>query len=318
MDQTGKCTQTQKQRNQCNSGKNMPQDKSWRRWIIDTIIDDLFCTHEEADTRIFLHAEDMSKRGYTDVVIRSPDTDVEVIAIHFQQRISARLTFVSGTKDKLRIVDVPALVNKLGSDVCAALPGLHALTGCDSWSAFFGKGKKTALGVIQNDQEICKGLALLGVSQTVSASLHSSCEQFTIHLYGSTAADINTARFELFCKKNLQSQSLPPTADALQKHVERVNHQVYLWKQSLAPQPAISSPIGKGWELCNNKLSIKWMTRSPAPISLMELVSCSCKTPCATRRCSCQHAGLPCTPACKCGDHCINKAVQSTSDSEDE
>ena len=31
-----------------------------------------------------------------------------------------------------------------GEDVCKALPGMYALTGCDNTSAFVGKGKRQA------------------------------------------------------------------------------------------------------------------------------------------------------------------------------
>ena len=39
------------------------------------------CTHEEADTRLFLHAKDASKEGFKKITISSPDTDVVVIAM---------------------------------------------------------------------------------------------------------------------------------------------------------------------------------------------------------------------------------------------
>ena len=37
-----------------------------------------------------------------------------------------------------------AIGQSLGGYVCKALPGIHALTGCDSTSAFVGKGKRQA------------------------------------------------------------------------------------------------------------------------------------------------------------------------------
>ena len=35
-----------------------------------------------------------------------------------------------------------AIGQSVGEDVCKALPGMHALTGCDSTIAFVGKGKR--------------------------------------------------------------------------------------------------------------------------------------------------------------------------------
>ena len=37
-----------------------------------------------------------------------------------------------------------AIGQSLGEDVCKALPGMHALTGCNSTSVFVGKGIRQA------------------------------------------------------------------------------------------------------------------------------------------------------------------------------
>ena len=42
-----------------------------------------------------------------------------------------------------------AASEKLGADICGALPGFHAFTGCDSVSAFAFRGKKTAFKLLQ-------------------------------------------------------------------------------------------------------------------------------------------------------------------------
>ena len=44
----------------------------------------LECTHEEADTRLLLHALHGAKIGYAAVVISSPDADVAILAIALQ------------------------------------------------------------------------------------------------------------------------------------------------------------------------------------------------------------------------------------------
>ena len=40
------------------------------------------CSHEEADTRIFVHARQAAVEGYTTLMIKANYTDVVVIAIH--------------------------------------------------------------------------------------------------------------------------------------------------------------------------------------------------------------------------------------------
>ena len=39
------------------------------------------CSHEEADTRLFLHVADAVKKGYRKLLVRTVDTDVVVVAI---------------------------------------------------------------------------------------------------------------------------------------------------------------------------------------------------------------------------------------------
>lgn len=44
-------------------------------------VPELSCDHEEADTRILLHANHMSQAGFGNIIIHTPDTDVFLIAI---------------------------------------------------------------------------------------------------------------------------------------------------------------------------------------------------------------------------------------------
>ena len=39
------------------------------------------CSHEEADTRFFVHVNDCAKTGHSKIVVRTSDTDVIVIAV---------------------------------------------------------------------------------------------------------------------------------------------------------------------------------------------------------------------------------------------
>ena len=55
-----------------------------------------------------------------------------------------KMLFCIDTKQRRRYLNMTAIGQSLGEDVCKALPGMHALTGCDSTSAFVGKGKRQA------------------------------------------------------------------------------------------------------------------------------------------------------------------------------
>ena len=70
--------------------------------------------HEEADTRMMLHAADCSDICPR-VVIESPDTGVAVLAVYVVTSLSCQQMWVkTGVRDKLRYIPIHALVQKLG------------------------------------------------------------------------------------------------------------------------------------------------------------------------------------------------------------
>ena len=48
------------------------------------------CTHEEADTRIFLHVWHAVREGYKSVMIDASDTDIVVIAIFLMPSLTTK------------------------------------------------------------------------------------------------------------------------------------------------------------------------------------------------------------------------------------
>ena len=79
------------------------------------------------------------------MVISSEDTDVFVLALAFKSFVPSSVYIKCGTQARTRYIGITHVVQRHGSEVCRCLPGLHAFTGCDSVSAFSGKGKMTAL-----------------------------------------------------------------------------------------------------------------------------------------------------------------------------
>ena len=107
-------------------------------------VDELCAQQEEADTRILLHASHAASNGHYCIAIKSFDTDVAVLACTLSHSINAKMLFCIDTKQRRRYLDMTAIGQSLGEDVCKALPALTVLTGCDSTSAFVGKGKRQA------------------------------------------------------------------------------------------------------------------------------------------------------------------------------
>ena len=73
----------------------------------DTVIaiTELESNHEEADTRMNLHAQHASQH-FQKILISSPDTDVFIICLLFQPVIDANLYFFTGVRNSRQIVDI--------------------------------------------------------------------------------------------------------------------------------------------------------------------------------------------------------------------
>ena len=103
------------------------------------------CTHEEADTRLMVHALDASLCGHRRIKIRSNDTYVVVLAISAANTIPAdELWITYGSAQPSCTLNSRGFRSR---QVITALPMFHALTGCDTVSFFAGRGKKTAWDV---------------------------------------------------------------------------------------------------------------------------------------------------------------------------
>ncbi len=79
-----------------------------------------------------------------------------------------------------------------------ALPGLHALTGCDTLSSFAGKGKKAALDIVKADKDGRASIHRIGervppITEKVLENWRSSFVHFTMTLtvVRSTIRDTN-------------------------------------------------------------------------------------------------------------------------------
>jgi len=105
------------------------------------------CSHEEVDTRIFVHARRAVRHGST-IMIKASDTDVIVIAVSvlpsLQQSGLQQLWVSFGQGNNLRWITVHELCLAIGLAKTRQILFFHAFTGCDVVSAFRGEGKKSA------------------------------------------------------------------------------------------------------------------------------------------------------------------------------
>ena len=124
--------------------------------------------NKEADTRLLLHAKHAAS-DFTRIVDQSPNTDVLVLCCsQFSSLGCDESWYHTGTRDATRYIPVHSISVSIGSSLCLALPGFHAVTGCDSTSSFYGIGKKKTWNVIEKSSEFQTALGRLG--QTIALS----------------------------------------------------------------------------------------------------------------------------------------------------
>ncbi|PIK50720.1 hypothetical protein BSL78_12406 [Apostichopus japonicus] len=135
--------------------------------MVTTEIAELHCDHEEADTHVFLHAQYAPINDKAvNVIIRSPDTDVLVIGVSCVHRLQCQL-FLHLTGRNTRILHVNRIADSLGEKATQALIGLQVISGCDTVSAFQGKGKKKLVNILLSSESHMTTFSLLGTEWTV-------------------------------------------------------------------------------------------------------------------------------------------------------
>ena len=272
--------------------------------VVSQIVQDLSCDHEEADTRIALHCKHATRPGHS-ILVQSPDTDVAIILLAQASQIHS-LFLSTGSKQHARVICITLLSTKIGPRLCAALPGIHVFSGCDSTSAFHGKGKVRPFTLVKESEAFQNYLINLGDQFTLSDHLASSLEEVVCSLYGQPGKNVDEARYKVFCMKSLCEQSLPPTSDSLRLHSARCNYQAAIHRRAMKQFIEAPSPVGHGWATGADGLEIQWMIKEPIPSELMEHISCKCKkSRCQNNRCSCYSRNISCTDLCGCCD-CLN------------
>jgi hypothetical protein len=122
------------------------------------------CNHEEADSRIFLHAKDAAINGSNSIMIVSSDTDVVVIGISLFAQLEVEqlwIAFGKGKDFRWVSISIHDIAKTLGPRA-RTLPFFHAFSGCDTVSAFTGKGKKScwqAWNVFPDETEVFSRLS---------------------------------------------------------------------------------------------------------------------------------------------------------------
>ena len=184
------------------------------------------CTHEEADTRLLLHAADAARRRYTKVMVRTVDTDVVVIAVAKFQYISLTELWIEfGVGKHLKYLPAHDISRNIGKEKSQALLAFHAFTGCDQTSSFAHYGKKTAWRAWDAFDIVTAAFQAFSNSPAVEVvgEVMPLLERYVTIMYDrtSTYIKVDDARRDLFTRKGRDIEPIPPTSGALRQHAKR-------------------------------------------------------------------------------------------------
>ena len=84
--------------------------------------------------------------------------------------------------------------------------------------------------------------------------------------------------YRMFCQSKQKHEMLPPTTDCLLQHLEHSNYQAFGWGRALEVMRDLGSLEGHGWMRDWELHVLLPITKAPAPVSLLELMTCKCKT----------------------------------------
>jgi len=264
---------------------------------------ELFSTHEEADTRLLLHAIHLA-RAHSRVIVRCDDTDVLVLLIYYcgkgmfgDTKVYMNAGHCTKTTNRQRFIPVNRITDDIGQDTSSCLPASHVISGSDTTSSLFKVGKRTAYSKLKQNIAHLAPLSRLG-------------PKYALSLYGSKSSHtLDQLRYVYACTSDKPASLFPPTDDAFEQHLKRANYQVAIWTHSHVAKPVLWNPDGNGWQVRDNKLEPVMFQKDAAPREVRDLTHLYCTDDdCRqSRTCHCISAGLTCTEFCSCSaDDCPN------------
>ena len=98
-----------------------------------------------------------------------------------------------GSQTRVKYIEVSRIVESVGAIVSRSLPGFCAFSGCNTVSAFSGRGKVVGYRIVTWNVEFQEMFQQLGMERNLSDDLCHGLQMFTCAMYSSTAgtSDIN-------------------------------------------------------------------------------------------------------------------------------
>ena len=121
-----------------------------------------------------------------------------LLLLYFSSMIA--LIFDTGTGNKRRPLNIKSISEHIGYQVCQALPGFHALTGCDTTSAFVRRGKIKPFKLLNQNQKYLSTFQSLGLNASyLTGDILQQLGEFVCLMYGKPSYnDTDRLRCDMF------------------------------------------------------------------------------------------------------------------------
>lgn len=290
------CSQTEFLSNQRNKDKLIKLLMNWLR-------EKEVATHQaehDADVSIVSYRLEFAKQKLSTCII-GQDSDLLILATALYQK--GNIWFRRPAMENKRTEIVHNIANENKRLISDVLLFLHAMTGCDTTSSFYHKGKIKEYNIFKENEQLQRPVKIFNQKNASKFEIAKAGEKFILVLYGNEKCPtLDDLRFQMYRKKistlDLHSKfdltTLPPTTAAAMQHSYRVYYQVQTWMGE------ILNPTDWGWHINEGALLPTQTLKPPAPENLLKLMFCQCKANC-TSQCECKRSDLSCSALC---GHC--------------
>ena len=149
-----------------------------------TPLDGLKSTQEETDTRIILYCLYAQDQGYKIVHVRTPDSDIFFILLQYIDRLAGMTVLFDTVSGKhRRLINMTEVGEAYTRSVLLAL---HSFRGCDTTSAFKGRGHILPIKTLEKLPRFTRPLARLGNGWGIGEDLLRELEEYTCAMYGNS------------------------------------------------------------------------------------------------------------------------------------
>lgn len=272
----------------------------------------------DADTLIVSTALQIAADEKNAVAVVADDTDILVMLAYHLTPAMSNVYFVSEAQKAAehRHVSIASAQNNIGLSACHQLLVVHALAGCDSTSAIYGRGKGTVLRKLTKSNTMPHTDVMQRTDATVDAVVTAGMELMLLLFDGKAGDSLNKLRHSTYCRlaatslSRPQPEKLPPTERAAYFHILCVHLQAVRWKNL---NDCDLDPLAWGWKLTDGQYMPIMTDLAAAPDDILNIVRCKCKTSCVSHLCSCRKNSLMCVSACSnCHGDCTNGETVST------